>query len=228
MSDFCSAEYSSCPWNWPWNFPGGASGGGGSGGGGGNGYVSNKGPEGTGPWITAKQRQDNVLLLQGLAAAAVAAFRQSSPVVHLLLSRDCLQFHNPDNLGISRNRTYQAFDQFNHYLGDAKITERVLDVNGGITGQTGAPLSSGIGTFADRFGLGLLQSEIYQFQYFVTSLPGTGWTNVPTQVETPKDFYFLGSSASTVMVQTMYGKKAAGQIILDINEIGAGGLKPCP
>ena len=77
----------------------------------------------------------------------------------------------------------------------AKITDRVLATDGLTANPTiPNPMSGSVipGIFRDQFGFPF--SFVYSttvYQYFVTSLPGSLWQNVPTFVRTPFGDYMV-------------------------------------
>jgi RHS repeat-associated protein len=177
---YCPAEYESC------DYPGGGDGDGGGGGGGGSSFVEPHGPEGTGPWMTVGQRNWNVALLEALAAMAVHDVATSTPsydyVAYLKVTSDCITMDNPKTGAPSRDRTYQAYDGSGQPIG-ATITERVLDMSGGLSTVTGNGGSSTTGVYNDQMGLNVFQSGTATlYQYFVTTIAGTPWVGVPTQI----------------------------------------------
>ena len=166
-----------------------------------------QGPEGTGPWYGTR-RMANLLLLQGLAAAALNAARSSASsydyVDHLQLVSDCITMINPKTAAPSRDRTYQAIDENGDPIG-AAITERVF-VTSGALATTQDSTSTGTGSFTDQMGLAWWQaSTVIYYQYFVTGVPGTPWANVPTPVRTASgDFMVFSVAVSGVWAN---GKK---------------------
>jgi hypothetical protein len=135
-------------------------------------------------------RNKNLELLQRLAAAAIAAANASDMsydyVAYLKLVRDCVTLKNPKTGGPTRDRTYWAYDENNQRV-VATIAERVLATAGGLSTITGDPTSSSDnGVYEDQVGLPFtLTGSVTQYQYFVTTLSGTPWVDVPTQVLSP-------------------------------------------
>ena len=154
------------------------------GGGGASSFVSNKGPDGTGPWTTDSERAANIAILIAIQNAILKKLTTSQPRVHLVLTNDCILTKDPRTGKPSRNRTYEALDQNNDEI-NALITERVLTGSGGLYTGVLNPTSSNSGTFSDGVGLGMFQTgDFTLYQYFVTTVPGTPWTNYPTPVST--------------------------------------------
>jgi hypothetical protein len=191
-------------------------------------------PEGTGPWNTADQRNKNIALLQNLAAAAVAAAASSATsydyVAYLQLTYDCVQVNNRNTGGPTRDRGYQAYNENGGPI-VATISERVLSTSGGLSTITLDPTSSSTtGLFKDAVGLNIFQvGTATQYQYFVTSLPGTPWGNVPTPVITPAGFYSSGSPAQNNMVYAItMTHNANGVFNVTYNgDTGMAGLPKC-
>ena len=174
---------------------GGGGGGGGDGGGGGGDSLL----EGTGPWGTDAERQKNVTLLQSLEAAAIAAIKASLTVpryvAYLVLRKDCINLHNETTGRESRDRTYEAWDQFGDPI-DATIAERVLNPSGGLVTISSTP----DGIFRDQLGPSLYNNSTYMvYQYFVTSYGGY-WNNVPTYVVSP----FGGNMVFSITMSTKF------------------------
>lgn len=195
--------------------------GGGGGGGGGGGRFVARGPEGTGPWLSPAQRAANVAMLQllGMAASAFAQRDGTPSVAYLLLVGDCITMKNSRTGAPSRDRTYQAYDQNNNAIG-ATITERVLTSEGNLDyAYVDNPVSSGSGgVFNDQNGLASTQVGLRKaYQYFVTSLPGGYWTNVPTFVRTSSGDYMVFSI--DISAQWINGRK-----IYDVSYNGDAGM----
>jgi hypothetical protein len=151
--------------------------------------------------MTTWGRDWNVALLQAIAAAAVvnaasaaAAGQSYNYVAYLLLTDDCVTMSNPKTGAPSRDRTYQAYGNNGQPIG-AAISERVLTGAGGLSSVTSNPTSSSnTGTFEDQMGLSFLQSgSVTLYQYFVTTVAGTPWVDVPTAVQTPAGQYMVNS-----------------------------------
>jgi hypothetical protein len=114
----------------------------------------------------------------------------------------------------SRDRTYQAVDASGSPIG-ATITERVLSESGGVATFSIDPLSLvGTGLFQDQMGLGpWAVGAVKAYQYFLTSIPGSVWNNVPTFVRTAGgDFmvFSLDLSAKWVGSRKVYDVRYNG------------------
>lgn len=137
-------------------------------------------------------------------------------MAYLKLTDDCIILHNREDFGLAtRNREYTAYSSSGAI---ATITERVLDPSGGITTAIGNPTSSSTtGIFNDQVGAGPFQGGGTLYQYFVTSLPGTPWTNVPTYVQTNSGDYM-------VFKITLSKKTFNGIIVNDVSYNGDAGM----
>ena len=228
--DDCGADWmSDASLSGPCYEDGGGSGGGG--GGGGDTFVAQRGPEGTGPWATGAMRYANVLLLQALAAAAIKAATSggsNSPdiyVAYLLLTGDCYEQNNPKTGGVTRDRTYEAIGSDGNPI-DATITERVLSTSGGLAG-TDSPTSSAVGTFQDQLGLpnnAFNVGSVQEYQYFVTTIPGTSWVNVPTPVQSSSGSNMVFS----IVMSHTYNSQNQSVFNTTINgDSGLAGLPKC-
>jgi len=168
-----------------------------------------------------------------MAAAAFSEARSSKPsfdyVDHLQLVGDCITMKNPITNAPSRDRSYQAIDENGDPIG-ATITERVF-VPSGDFAPTLNPMSSAVGTFHDSMGLSFLQAGVATYyQYFVTTLPGTPWVDVPTSVRTGNgDFmvFSVGVSAQLVNGTKIYNVSYNGDAGM-WNPDGSPRLPLCP
>ena len=125
-----------------------------------------------------------------MASINRALTRQSYPAVaYLQLKSDYITMNDQQlTYGTSRDRTYRAVDQAGDDISGISITERVLSAGGGLnTTTTNVTSSSASSQFGDQVGLNAVQTSVFSinqtvYQYFVTTIPGTSWSNVPTAV----------------------------------------------
>jgi hypothetical protein len=169
-------------------------------------------------------------MLTAMAAAAISEAVSSTPsyryVVYLQVEKDCVTLNNPKTGGPTRDRTYQAYDQFGDPI-VATITERVLAATGGLSTLTDSPTSSSsTGRFSDQVGLlnsSLQVGTFNAYQYFVTTIPGTPWVNVPTEIRS-------AAGVNMVLGVTMSHWYEGGKNIFDVKyngDAGMGGLPIC-
>jgi len=168
-----------------------------------------------------------------MAAAAFSEARSSKPSFdygdHLQLVGDCITMKNPITNAPSRDRSYQAIDENGDPIG-ATITERVFVPSADFAPNL-TPMSSAVGTFHDSMGLSFLQAGVATYyQYFVTTLPGTPWVDVPTSVRTGNgDFmvFSVGVSAQWVNGTKIYNVSYNGDAGM-WNPDGSPRLPLCP
>jgi hypothetical protein len=125
---------------------------------------------------------------------------------------------NPRTGVPSRDRTYRAIDEEGNAIG-ATITERVLSPSGDLASVDNPVSSQGGGVFEDQVGLGFLQKgQASTYQYFVTTLPGGSWTNVPTPVHTANGTFMVFS----IVASATYNAK--GDKIYNVTYNGDAGM----
>jgi hypothetical protein len=163
-----------------------------------------------------------------LAATAAAEAMESKPHyqgVYLQLEGDCYERNNFYTGGATRNRTYKAYYDDGSAASGALITERVLLPSGAVPSNLDTGDSSR-GVYADHVGMvndAFHTGSVQTYQYFVVTIPGTPWVNVPAEVRTPSGTKW----AFSIVASHWYDQQGNHFQVTYDGDAGMGGLPEC-